>query len=169
MSDARDLSRMSDAVALAVEIAAYCHGAIDCGPAFALRFGDRVHNLNQLTTKNRVKTALLARVFDVSPRLADWLLAGAGEAVPFRDIAADRARLERHVLDNVAGVFHPVGTCRMGPARDQNAVVDPEGNVHGISGLRVADASIMPAIIAGNTNIPTMMLAEKIAAAIRRT
>jgi 5-(hydroxymethyl)furfural/furfural oxidase len=169
MSDARDLTRMSDAVALTIEIAAYCHGAIDCGPAFPLRFSDRVRNLNQLTTKNRLKTALLARMFDVSPRLADWLLAGAGGAVSLRDIAADRARLERHVLDNVAGVFHPVGTCRMGRANDQNAVVDADGNVHGISGLRVADASIMPTIIAGNTNIPTMMLAEKIAAAIRLT
>jgi choline dehydrogenase-like flavoprotein len=57
----------------------------------------------------------------------------------------------------------------MGRSSDQNAVVDAGGNVHGVSGLRVADASIMPTIIAGNTNIPTIMIAEKIAAAIRRT
>jgi 5-(hydroxymethyl)furfural/furfural oxidase len=168
MSDERDLTRMSDAVALTIGMAAYCRGAIDCGPAFPLRFSDRVRNLNQLTTKNRVKTTLLARLFDVSPRLADWLLAGTGDAVSLRDVAADRARLERHVLDNVAGVFHPAGTCRMGRANDQHAVVDADGNVHGISGLRVADASIMPTIVAGNTNIPVIMLAEKIAAAIRR-
>ena len=169
MSDERDLSRMSDAVTRTIEIAAYCRGVMECGDAFPLRFSDRVRNLNQLTTKNRLKTALLAGLFDLSSRAADWALSTSGESTPLREITADRSRLERHIVENVAGVFHPVGTCRMGRANDQNAVVDAEGNVHGISGLRVADASIMPTIIAGNTNIPTMMLAEKIAAAIRRT
>ncbi len=65
---------------------------------------------------------------------------------------------------NVAGTFHVCGTCRMGGADDPGAVVDNAGRVHGIGGLRVVDASIMPAIPRGNTNIPTIMLAEKIAA-----
>jgi 5-(hydroxymethyl)furfural/furfural oxidase len=168
MSDERDLRRMSDAVALTIEIAVHCRGTIDCGEAFPLRFSDRVRNLNQLTTKNRLKTALLAKLFDLSPRAADRIVSGAGDAVSLREVAGNRARLEQHVLENVAGVFHPVGTCRMGRPNDPGAVVDSEGKVHGISGLRVADASIMPTIVAGNTNIPTMMLAEKIAAAIRR-
>jgi choline dehydrogenase-like flavoprotein len=63
-------------------------------------------------------------------------------------------------------VFHPAGTCRMGAAHDADAVVDTQGRVHGIDGLRVADASIMPSLIAGNTNIPTLMIAEKIAASM---
>jgi 5-(hydroxymethyl)furfural/furfural oxidase len=168
MSDERDVRRMSEAVARTLEIAAHCHGALDCGEAFPLRFSDRVRNLNQLTTKNRVKTALLARLFDLSPRVADWALSAGGETVSLREIATDRARLEEHVIASAAGVFHPVGTCRMGRSNDQNAVVDADANVHGISGLRVADASIMPTIIAGNTNIPTIMLAEKIAASMRR-
>jgi choline dehydrogenase len=61
-------------------------------------------------------------------------------------------------------IFHPVGTCKMGPASDAQAVVDAQGRVHGVSGLRVADASIMPTITSGNTNSPTLMIAEKIAA-----
>ena len=66
----------------------------------------------------------------------------------------------------MAGTFHVCGTCRMGGADDPAAVVDTQGRVRGIGGLRVVDASIMPAITRGNTNIPTIMLAEKIAADI---
>ena len=59
-------------------------------------------------------------------------------------------------------MFHPVGTCRMGVASDRQAVVDPAGRVRGVGGLRVVDASIMPTVTRGNTNIPTLMVAEKI-------
>ena len=60
-------------------------------------------------------------------------------------------------------IFHPVGTCRMGPAGEAGAVVDARLRVHGVAGLRVADASIMPTITRGNTNAPTLMIAERAA------
>ena len=61
--------------------------------------------------------------------------------------------------------FHAAGTCRMGT--DETAVVDPEGRVHGVEGLRVADASVMPRITRGNTNAPCVMIGEKIADHVR--
>ena len=71
--------------------------------------------------------------------------------------------LEDAVRAEAQSYHHPVGTCRMGPASDGMAVVDAQGSVHDIKGLRVVDASIMPTIPAANTNLPTIMIAERCA------
>ncbi len=78
----------------------------------------------------------------------------------------DEAALVKAAGDIGTTIFHPVGTARMGRADDANAVVDARLRVIGIEGLRVADASVMPSITSGNTNSPTMMIAEKGAAMI---
>ena len=76
-------------------------------------------------------------------------------------------QIEQFIRDKADTIYHPVGTCKMGPASDPMAVVDAALRVHGIEALRVVDASIMPRVVSGNTNGPTIMIAEKAAEMIR--
>jgi choline dehydrogenase len=74
-----------------------------------------------------------------------------------------RKAVERFIDHAAVHYYHPAGSCKMGPACDPDSVVDSEGRVHGIEGLYVADASIMPAVTSGNTNMPTAVIGERIA------
>ena len=79
----------------------------------------------------------------------------------------DRAALAAWVRSAVSTYHHPVGTCAMGPDPDQGAVTDASGSVHGLDGLTIADASVMPTIPTATTNLPTIMIAEHIAQGLR--
>ena len=101
----------------------------------------------------------LAREIATQPALAS--LAGA-EISPSGAIAT-RAEVEAWVRANCWHYYHPVGTCRMGPASDRSAVVDSRGKIHGLDNAYVADASIMPVIPRANTNVPALVVGERIA------
>lgn len=84
-----------------------------------------------------------------------------GSELPALAAARTDAQIERCIRDNSDTEYHPVGSCRMGPGPLD--VVDHELKVHGVQGLRVVDASVMPRIVSGNTNAATIMIGEKAA------
>jgi len=84
------------------------------------------------------------------------------EMLPGPGVGDDDVSLAKAAGDIGTTIFHPVGTARMGRADDPLAVVDKDLKVHGVGGLRVIDASVMPTIVSGNTNTPTIMIADKV-------
>jgi choline dehydrogenase len=104
---------------------------------------------------------LIRRIY-AAPALRSLVIA---EQLPGADCHSD-AQLEDYCRDSSASQFHPAGTCRMG--NDADAVTDPALRVRGVAGLRIADASVMPALTSANTNAPVMMIAEKAADLLRQ-
>lgn len=107
-----------------------------------------------LDLEDMVAAFKLTRKIMQAPALAEWIT---------KDVFTDKVTTDddiREVLrQRTDSVYHPVGTCRMGG--DESAVVDSQLRVHGLQGLRIVDASVMPTLIGGNTNAPTIMIAEK--------
>ena len=87
------------------------------------------------------------------------------EIQPGPDVQNDD-EIDAWVKANIESAYHPAGTCKMGLATDPSAVVDPDCRVHGISNLRVVDASVFPSLPNGNINAPVIMVAEKMSDAI---
>jgi choline dehydrogenase len=122
---------------------------------------------NYLATPEDRKVAVdsirLTRRIVASPALARY---HPEEVLPGSRLQSDD-EIAHAAADIGTTIFHPVGTCRMGKAGDSNAVVDSQLRVIGLDGLRVVDASVMPTITSGNTNTPTVMIAEKASDMIR--
>ena len=97
------------------------------------------------------------------PALKEWI---AEELLPGPKVQADAEWLD-FLRGNGSSIYHPAGTCKMGPANDRMAVVDERLRVLGVNGLRVADASVMPQVVSGNTNAACIMIGEKCADMVR--
>ena len=116
---------------------------------------------NYLATEHDRRTMLdglrLIRRVGAAPAIQPYI---KREAIPGAE-CDDDVELNQYIADFGNTIFHPSGTCKMGT--DSMAVVDPSLRVHGVEGLRVADASIMPTVVSGNTNAPCIMIGEKVA------
>jgi 5-(hydroxymethyl)furfural/furfural oxidase len=168
LADRRDLDRLTGAVRLMAALFAAPAMAGAATGAFASTFGTMARAVRHETVRNWLATIGPALALDgpaplrraVTGRL---LAPGRGLA----DLLADDELLEAHVRRHAIGGWHASGTCRMGCAEDRGAVVDPRtGRVHDVPGLSVVDASLMPVLPRANTNLPTIMVAEKMADAI---
>ena len=124
-------------------------------PAIDPNFLDDENDMHRLKKGARI----VQRIFN-APALAPV----TGEAL-YVDHSADDAALEADIRARSDTIYHPVGTCRMGS--DAEAVLDTQLRVNGVDGLRVVDASVMPNLVSGNTNAPTIMIAEKAAAMMK--
>lgn len=168
MSDDRDRQRLVGGVQKAIdmllspEIRPLWHSALPVSRP------NKMRALNDITLFNTWRAKFLAGVFDTVPVLGKPVMAALSEpGIDLETLSNDRGALDEIVTKSIAGVFHPGGSCRMGAADDPMAATDPQGRIYGVSGLRVVDASLMPTLPRGNTNIPTIMIAEKIAAEMR--
>ncbi len=134
---------------------------------FAVRFSPVIRFMTQVHAGNRMVMGTLGRLLDGPAWLSRLLVRHVmTNAPPLERLLEEPGRLDAYLRANVMSVSHVSGTCRMGRADDPDAVVDAAGRVHGFERLRVVDASVMPELPRANTNLPVIMIAEKIADAI---
>lgn len=164
LSDRRDLDRLKQALRMGA--AALTDPRLsDCGPVFPTSYTPRVARVAAPGRWNAIQRGTLSAALDAAGPLRAALIHGlVTQGVTLRALLADDAALEAFVRANVGGTWHASGTCRMGAGGDPRAVTGPDGAVHGVTGLSIADASVMPSIPCANTNLPTIMVAERIAA-----
>jgi 5-(hydroxymethyl)furfural/furfural oxidase len=135
---------------------------------FAVRFSPFIRMMSQIRPRNRRVMGFLGWLLEGPRWLRTLLIKRVLSNAPSLDaLLGDPERLRAYLRANVMSVSHVSCTCRMGAPEDPMAVTDVTGLVHGVQALRVVDASLMPIIPRANTNLPTYMMAEKIADAIR--
>ncbi|TBU95977.1 GMC family oxidoreductase [Phytopseudomonas dryadis] len=168
LSDPRDLERLKQALRFGAGILSAPQLAAERSVVFPSSYSPRVARVAQPGPMNGLLRGALALLLDLAGPFRAWLIHGlVTQGVTLKKLVADDAALDEFVRRNVGGTWHPSGTCRMGQIDDPQAVTLGDGRVIGVSGLRVCDASLMPSIPCANTNVPTIMIAERIADLIK--
>jgi 5-(hydroxymethyl)furfural/furfural oxidase len=167
LSDRRDLDRLMGAFRMLAAIQLSAPLAAVTTDPFPAAYTDKVRRIGVVNEKNRWLTKAIASMLDGPQALRSWLIDRyVVEGFTFRQVMEDEEALEAFIRKAAIGVWHASCSCRMGREDDPMAVVDAEGRVRGVGGLRVVDASIFPVVPCANTNFPVLMAAEKIADAM---
>ena len=166
-SDPRDLERLVIGVRLMCRLQAQAAVRDTVEEIFPVSYSDWARRLAVHGPLNAAQTWTGAMLMETSAALRRWMLKKLIADTPSLDeLAHDDGACRDWIRAAVVGHWHASCTCRMGAHDDPGAVTDPSARVHGVGGLRVCDASIMPSVPCANTNIPTIMIGEKVAATI---
>lgn len=169
LGDYRDTARLADSVRLMARIfsARSMEGILSHQTAAS--YTGFAKALGRQTLRNYLMTAPLAVIIDAIPfARRKFMEIAVANGMTLKHLLEDDEALSQYVRDNAFGQWHVCGTCQLGDVDDPMAVTDPaSARVHGVAGLRVVDASIMPTAPRANLNFPVIMIAEKVAAAIR--
>jgi 5-(hydroxymethyl)furfural/furfural oxidase len=168
VSDKRDLDRLMSGFRkmAGLQMSAPLKAVTD--KPFPAAYSDRVRKIGVVNTRNKILTAVAATLMDGPAALRHYMIDNfVVEGFTFEQVMSDDEALEAFVRKSAIGVWHASCSCRMGREDDPMAVVDSQGRVKGVQGLRVVDASIFPVVPCANTNFPVLMTAEKIADTIQ--
>ncbi|MFT8365043.1 MAG: GMC family oxidoreductase N-terminal domain-containing protein [Gluconobacter cerinus] len=164
LDDWRDRKRLIDAFRKSAEILTHSAVARITRNPFPSIFSERVGKIAIPTARNRLLTDFAALLLDSGKAVRTFLMDRfINEAPALTGLMADERAMADYVCSAVVSLWHPSCTCRMGAADDPGAAVDMHGYVYGVENLLVADVSVMPVMPTTNTNIPTLMIAERIA------
>lgn len=168
LCDSRDLERLKQALRFGARTLSAQELQRECSVVFPSSYSPRVAKVAMPGRFNAWQRGALSLLLDIAGPLRGLLIHGlVTQGITLKKLLADDQALTEFVQRNVGGTWHPSGTCRMGRADDPLAVTTGDGRVIGVQGLRVCDASLMPSIPCANTNVPTIMIAERVADLIK--
>jgi len=168
LSDWRDLERLKYGFRVGAKTLADPRMADKSGPVFPTSYSARVAAIAGPGALNTLQRGLFSGMLDYAGPLRSALIHNLVTlGISLDHLLSDDKALTEFIGKSVGGVWHASGTARMGAASDPLAVTDGAGRVYGTKGLRVVDASLMPSIPRANTNVPTLMMAERIADLIK--
>lgn len=168
LSDARDLERLKLAIRFGASTLRDASMRESVGALFPSSYSPRVAKVAVPGAWNAFQRGALSLLLDIAGPLRPALIRKlVTQGITLDALLTDDQAMTRFVTQSVGCTWHPSGTCRMGASDDLDAVTDATGAVYGVQNLRVCDASLMPSIPCANTNIPTIMIAERIAEMIR--
>ncbi|KAK45832.1 sorbosone dehydrogenase [Caballeronia jiangsuensis] len=168
LSDTRDLERLKLALRFGASVLSSSSMNAHRDAIFPSSYSPRVAAVAVPGTWNAVQRGALSALLDIAGPLRGPLIEHVvTQGVTIDELLEDDHAMTAFVKRSVGGTWHPSGTCRMGASNDPLAVTDARGAVYGVEGLYVCDASLMPSIPCANTNVPTIMIAERVADVLR--